>query len=71
MINVGKCPKCQSIISNVKTEDITMDVGFHPTWNGFSHLCPRCNTIISVEINPLLIKDDIVNELMDRLRKGR
>lgn len=68
MINMGKCPKCQNSITSVKTEDITMDVGFQPTWQGFSHLCPRCNTVLSVEINPLLVKDDIVNEVVKKLK---
>ncbi len=68
MINVGKCPKCQGIIRNVKTEDISMDVGFQSVWKGFSYLCPQCSTVLSVEINPILLKEDMITGVVKALK---
>jgi hypothetical protein len=69
MINTAKCPKCEKVITGVTTEDITMNVTFQPQWKGFTYSCPSCRTILGVEINPLAVKEDIVNALFERLRK--
>ncbi len=46
-----------------------MDVGFQQTWKGFSHACPSCRYVLGVEVNPLAIREDIINGLFERLRK--
>ena len=68
MINSSKCPHCKSTITTVHTEDITMTVAIgKPAWKGFSHACPSCHCVLSVEVNPLTIQ----GEILDALRKGR
>lgn len=48
-------------------EDITMTIGIgKPAWKGFSHACPSCHCVLSVEVNPLTIQGEILNAL----RKG-
>ena len=70
MPNYNKCPKCEKILTSVQTEDITIDFGISKAWKGFSHACPFCRHVLSVEINPLTLKEDIINGLFERLRRN-
>ena len=67
----GKCPKCEKLVTNVKVEDVPVTVGFQPRWNGSSFICPFCNTILGVGLDPISLKADIVNEVVKRLKTGR
>lgn len=63
-MNTSNCPHCKSVITYVKTEDITMTVGLgKPAWKGFSHACSTCNTVLSVEVNPLSIQGEILDAI--------
>ncbi len=68
MINVGKCPKCDSMVRNVKIEDVTVNVGFSPAWKGVSYLCSSCNAVLSVQIDPVALKTDIINGVVKKLK---
>lgn len=71
MQNSNKCPHCKTSIPNVITEDITMTASHgQPAWKGFSHACPYCRTILGVEVNPLSIRDEIL-EAIQHLRATR
>lgn len=61
MINTGKCPKCQNVITYVDLEAITVGGPFSQQWKGISCLCPSCLTVLSVAIDPIAIKTDIIN----------
>lgn len=68
-MNSSSCPHCKSIITSVKTEDVTLTVGVgKPAWKGFSHACTTCNTVLSIEVNPLTIQGEILDAL-GRLRR--
>jgi hypothetical protein len=65
----GRCPKCEAPISSVTIE--TISVKAKPqNWTGVSYLCPSCSCVLSVAIDPIALKNDIVTEILDRLRKG-
>ena len=71
MININKCPHCKATITSVVTEDITITVGIgKPAWKGFSHACPGCRFVLSVEVNPLTVQGEILAEIQ-ALRKGQ
>jgi len=65
----GKCPKCDALISQVEVIDVSVTVSLQPQWKGFAYLCPQCRTVLNVEINPLLVRDEIVAEVELLLRK--
>lgn len=69
MINTGKCPKCESTLSNVKLQGMPVNEGFQERWHGVSYLCPHCDTILGVSIDPIAIKTDIVKEILRGLGK--
>lgn len=72
MINIGKCPKCEKMISSVSIEHVDVKEGVigPASWHGISYLCPYCRSVLSAQIDPIALKADIVSELLDRLQKG-
>ena len=68
MINTGKCPKCEKVVTSVRIEDVNVAVGFQPKWQGIAYCCPSCNTMLSVQIDPVALKTDIINGVIEELR---
>ena len=66
MINSGKCPKCEKVLTSVKIEKIDVALNLQSKWLGVSYVCPHCSTILSVGIDPIALKTDLVNELRSR-----
>jgi len=66
-MNTNKCPHCQTAITRVLTEDITMQVGETPK-KGFSYACPMCHSILGIQMNPMAIlsefKEEVVREFI-------
>jgi hypothetical protein len=65
----GKCPKCDSAITKVVAGHVSVEVPMGDSWNGIAYACPSCRTVLSVQIDPIALKNDIVDDLFDRLRK--
>lgn len=65
----AKCPKCESVITKVIAGHVPIEVPMGDNWNGIAYACPSCKTVLSVQIDPIALKNDIVDELLDRLRK--
>jgi len=65
MINAGKCPKCEKLVSNVKIESVTASTSLFggTKWNAISYVCMFCNTVLSVQIDPIAIKTDTLKAL--------
>ena len=73
-MNSGKCPKCEEIVSSVRIEDIDINLGPAIDWQGVSYCCPSCdtvlcNTVLSVQLDPVALKTDIINVLVEELRR--
>lgn len=63
-----KCPHCDKPILQVSIQPVTGSVPFGSQWNCIAFVCALCQNAISMQIDPIAIKTDIVNELMKRLR---
>jgi hypothetical protein len=50
-------------------DDVTINV-FTRKWQGSSYYCPHCKAILGVCINPLLIGDQIVADVVAALKKS-
>ena len=68
-MNTGKCHKCEALLVNVMVEAMSITEGFTPAWNGASFVCPFCRAILGVGLDPLALKTDIVNEILEALGK--
>ena len=65
----GTCPKCEKLVSYVtlSTVDVKGPFGGND-WKGVSYLCPHCQTILSVAIDPVALKTDTVNQTVKKLK---
>jgi phage FluMu protein Com len=69
-IHNGKCPKCDQVMTFVNFQGVDAKEPFGNSWNAVSYQCPHCRTVLSVEIDPIALKADLVNELFKKLRAG-
>lgn len=65
-----KCGFCDASISRAELKPIETKQGFGGnSWKAAAHCCPYCKAVFSVEIDPIALKNDIINGLMKRLRR--
>lgn len=65
----GKCPHCGRLVSSVSVDDITLNVELEPQWKGFSYSCSSCQKVLSVQLNPLAVNADLLQEIKREVRK--
>lgn len=66
----GKCPGCGQIVLRATLHGIDIDYPFGTTWKGVTYNCPSCSTVLSVAIDPIALKTDIINGVVKKLRGG-
>lgn len=70
MINLGKCSKCEKQLTHVHFEAVSIRQAFGVSgWKGVSYLCPNCKSILGVQIDPIAIRTEIVDQVVAELRK--
>lgn len=64
------CPYCETPVGHVNIQDVTVG-GFmaQNQWHGITYACPHCQKVLSVAIDPIAIKTDIVEEILAGLRR--
>jgi hypothetical protein len=67
---VGTCPKCNQAVIIVNAFEVEIHAMPSPghTWRGLKYCCPSCGCILSVQMDPIAIKTDIVEQLFEALR---
>lgn len=70
MIHTGKCPSCKNVLRSVRIENLDITIGIQPAWKGVSYVCPACNAILGVQIDPVALKTDTIKGIMHSLRTG-
>jgi hypothetical protein len=71
-MHAGKCPKCDKQIGYTLVQQVNIKSGPLGTGTetlGASFQCPFCRAVLSVGIDPISLKTDIVNEILRELRK--
>lgn len=69
MSNLGKCAKCGETFARVRVEDIDIYVGEERRFGGISYFCMECNAVISVSLDPIVLKGETVGEILQALGK--
>jgi hypothetical protein len=62
------CPNCKDSFSYVNLKNVSIKAKPTP-WNGVAYCCPYCDGALSVAIDPIAIKSDIVSEILGALDK--
>lgn len=66
-MNTGKCPYCEATVSEVKISTVSCK-GPERTYHGISYSCGSCGKVLSVAIDPIAVKSDTVDMVVDRLK---
>ena len=66
---LGICSHCQKQLIFVNVEPVDGHLG-DTTLRSIAFQCPYCRAVLGVTADPLAIKTDTVNEVLQRLRKG-
>jgi hypothetical protein len=59
---IGKCPKCEKLITEIKAVSAPAKDGQRPL-KGAVYVCPLCNTILGAGLDPLATVDEIVHRV--------
>jgi hypothetical protein len=70
VLMLGDCPKCGQAVLIAGVADVQIRSLQGNQWNGVKYYCMSCQAILSVAIDPIAIKTDIVAEILDALGKG-
>jgi hypothetical protein len=65
---MNKCPKCDKIVTHVNLTAVEVIAGAD-RWKGVSYGCPWCYAVLSVSIDPIALKTDIVAEVKKLLQR--
>ncbi len=74
MIKTGKCPKCEKTISHLLVESLEAWVGIMASGGKYiavTYCCPSCRAVLGAGLDPLALKEDTAQAVVDRLKKGR
>lgn len=66
---MANCPKCGRTARTVNAENVSVDGGPSHRWVGVAYTCQSCSAILSVAIDPIAVKDEIVLEVLDEVRR--
>jgi len=66
--NAGKCPKCEAPIIDVVIERVNVSDNVKTDWRGITLLCPTCSVVLGAAIDPIDLKNFVVEEVVHKLR---
>ena len=64
------CPHCKNHVLSVNMASVTGQ-GLSSNWKCILYSCPHCNAPISSQIDPTLIREEIIDGVMERLKSDR
>ena len=65
----GKCPKCGKRVLMAGLAECQIQTIEGKTWRGVQYFCQSCQAVLSVAIDPVAIKTDIVKEILKAFGK--
>jgi hypothetical protein len=65
----GICSSCQKNLSYVDFKEIDVQASGSTRWVGVAYVCPLCETILSIQIDPVALKADTIDGVAALLRK--
>lgn len=76
MFMSGKCPKCEAAIGGVVTgtEVGHIEIGNKasgPLYYGVAIVCAKCKSVLGISIDPIRIREEIIDEVLENLNVKR
>ncbi len=62
------CPKCEAMLSAVHAEPVAVNAK-SSSWHGVGYVCASCDSILSVGVDPIALRNDLLDELLKGLDK--
>ena len=61
---IGTCPYCKAPLSTVLSAGVQVSDGGEPVryLKGISYSCPDCTSIISIQIDPVVLNNELVRD---------
>jgi hypothetical protein len=66
---MAKCPHCKAQITRVVLSEVTAAYPFGKSWKAIAYDCPDCEATMSVQIDPIAVKADVVDDVVSRIAK--
>ena len=67
----GKCPTCEQLLAELVIDaHIIGKVHASKTFRCINFLCPNCNTVVGSQLDPIPVKTETVDLLMQKLRSA-
>lgn len=57
------------LLTNIAIENIPITLSANPTYEGVVLVCPFCRHVLSAGIDPIALKADLRNEILNALRR--
>jgi hypothetical protein len=64
----GKCPKCEAPVTQVRIQQVGVIETRRAEWRGITLSCPSCNVVLGVAVDPIDLKNFVVEEVVQKLR---
>lgn len=64
----GKCPKCENLVTQVSIAEVSIPA-IEATWRGVTYSCVVCGTVLGVQMDPISLKSDTIEEVAAVLRR--
>ena len=66
---MSKCPSCGNTIARFRMEQASAQApGSVDVWKCTAYCCPHCGVAVSVQIDPTLIREEIIDRITRALR---
>jgi hypothetical protein len=65
---MAKCPHCDSTVSHFQLDHVSASLRFEGGIEVILFCCPSCHKILSAQIDPLQIKNEIVSAINQNRR---
>ena len=65
------CPKCGASIRKVDLNQIEAKAEHGPSLRAITYSCTRCFHVLSVGIDPIAVKNEIVKQIVEALKKDQ
>jgi len=65
---MSTCPKCGALAGFLTGSYIEIR-GPEQSWVGVSCVCPKCDAILAISVDPIALKNDVAEEVVTRLQR--